>query len=657
MNSHRSGFVVAGAVVLVLSGVAAAAELELKPCTLELVDGTEVEGKLAVQFDMADRLIVYSPRLATVRSFLKDHVHALIVDGKREELHPKRELTAEDKKLLGQVEWPDEPPVEGPKPAYTTETWDKPDELLVWAHPGRSGVFEEPRNWLINGRPMKDWPRPEGEHYGLIFFSKDGTDFLFPAAERRYAVRPRTNARARHITAENGADAEISLNACTGNIWVMPAGSFNGGGSASLSGGKHTFIVNGEPYEGPGPRTAKEFAALMKGGKGLARKWIVKKDDPSASITLVGSFGSGDETHWMRGVTILGENSTISIGGRCTQTVGRDATLIMRSGSVLGKNGNQLYKDDMRLKGELLAGTPDEPLTRSCYLGLSIKDPEARYPEKEGNRRPYKVKERHDFRLAGTGASSHAQGLLVAPEARIAVHTADPEEANLVITWHGITDMGSDDGTQPGYFDELPESERTTNLVFLENVELSDVVLEWLGAGDILMVDPDSRSTWERVRFGENNRASGDAIFEKFPLDEDAQKTLARWRKESLENATESGRWAHEKTGEAYLRIVPSGGTFAAGDTVPVRLVALGDREIRYTLDGGDSEEGRAYTGPFELTETTTVKAGCYQNPPPDFSRRWGRVSDTITFVEGVREPDEPGKTRPGLQVRIYADN
>jgi len=89
MNSRRSDFLVAGAVVLVLSGLAAAAELELKPCTLELVDGTEVEGQLAVQFDMADRLIVYSPRMATVRSFLKDHVHALIVDGKREELHPK----------------------------------------------------------------------------------------------------------------------------------------------------------------------------------------------------------------------------------------------------------------------------------------------------------------------------------------------------------------------------------------------------------------------------------------------------------------------------------------------------------------------------------------------------------------------------------------
>ncbi|MBS3821957.1 MAG: hypothetical protein KGY81_09380, partial [Phycisphaerae bacterium] len=53
-----------------------APQLALKPCTIELVDGTTVQGQLAVQFEMDDHLIVYSPRLATVRSFLKDHVHA-----------------------------------------------------------------------------------------------------------------------------------------------------------------------------------------------------------------------------------------------------------------------------------------------------------------------------------------------------------------------------------------------------------------------------------------------------------------------------------------------------------------------------------------------------------------------------------------------------
>jgi hypothetical protein len=69
---------------------------DLAPCTIELVDGRSVEGRLAVRFEMDDHLVVYSPRVATVRSLLKKHVHAVTVDGKREELNPKRAFTEED---------------------------------------------------------------------------------------------------------------------------------------------------------------------------------------------------------------------------------------------------------------------------------------------------------------------------------------------------------------------------------------------------------------------------------------------------------------------------------------------------------------------------------------------------------------------------------
>jgi hypothetical protein len=640
-------------VVLCLAAAAASAAtgLELKPCTIELVDGREVEGHLAVQFDMPEHLIVYAPRLATMRSFFKKHVHALTVDGTRREMNPKRALTEEEKQILGRVTWPNEPPADGRKAPYTTETWETPRQLLVWARPGTSGQFEKPTNWLVNGRPMQQWPEAIGDHYGLIFFSEDGTDFLFPASTKPYRVRPRTNARARHITVQDGADAEISLNACNGNIWVTPRGDFHGGGNAPLSGSKHTFIVNGEPYEGEGPNNPEQFAKLMKGGKGLANKWVVRKDDPAASVELIGSFGSGDETHWMRGVTVLSENSTISIGGRCTQTIGRDATLIMRSGSVLGKNGNQLYKDDVRLKGALLVGTPEEPITRNVYFGVSIKDPEGTYPKSD------RAPRWSGFRLKSTGASAHGQGLMIAPGGSLAVHTTDREKARLIITWHGITDMGSDDGTQPGYFDELPRSERTINLVFLDDVELSDVVLDWLGEGDIRMVDPDVRRNWRRVSFGDHNQASGDALYARFPLTDDDEKKLARYRREASENKTESGRWAYDKTGRAYPRILPSGGIFAAGDTVEVRLHALGDRQMRYTIDGGDSEKGTLYRGPFRLSRTATVEAGCFHNPPPHFYRQWGRVRDTFTFVDEVREADAPGRTRPGVMLRIYNDD
>lgn len=610
--------------------------LELAPCTVELVDGRQVDGKLAVQFNLSDHLVVYSPRLATVRSFLKKHIHALAVDGERRQLNPKRTLTAADRKLLGSVKWPDEPPVKGRKPAYTTETWDKPKRLLVWASPGKSGRFEDAKNWLVNGERMAEWPRPTGMHYGFVFFKKDGVDFLFPASSEDYTVRPRrTNARARHITTEAGANAQIRLNNCTGNLWVSADGSFNGGGGAQLGGRRHTFLLNGRPYVGEPPTTPQRFAELMASAKGFARKWVVRKEDPAASIHLIGTIRSGDETHWFRGVTVLTESSVVSIGPRCVQTIGTKATFIMKPGSVLGKNRNQLYKNDMRVKGELLAGTPAQPLTRDCYLGISIKDSRGRS-------------------VAEAPRRYGARGLTVAPGAIVEVHTADPAEARLIVTWHG-TEPGGDDGSRPGAYEKIPEAERTINVNLLGDQVLNDVVFDCVGQGDLRLLTPAIRRKWRRVGFGARNTAEGDALFAKFEPDDETAKQVARWRDEARKHNRDEGFGAVAAgQGARNPRILPSGGTFAAGTTVAVCLRALGDPEIRYTLDGGDSQEGKVYSGPFELDETTTLKAGCFHHPGPHFRKQWGRVVDTFTFFGGARNPDAPGETTGGLKLRIY---
>ncbi len=617
------------------SAVGDVPELELRPCTIELVDGTAVEGRIAHQFGLDGHLVVYSPRLATVRSFPKDCIHATTVAGKREELNPKRELTDEDRKLLGPVAWPDEPPAGGGKPAYTTETWDKPRQLLVWAKPGRSGQLENPKNWLLNGREMTEWPRPTGEHYGFVFFEKGNVDFLFPAASKDYKVRPRgTNARTRHITVEAGANAEISINVCTGNLWISEHGSFYGGGGANLGGDKHTFFVNGPPTATELPETTEQFAALMKSAKSFARKWVVRKDDPAASMTLIGSFGSGDETHWLRGVTILEENSVISIGPRCVQTVGYQAKLILKSGAVLGKNHSQLYKGDMWIKGDLWAGTPDEPLKRNCYLGISIKDSQGRIKD---NARRY-----------------GAQGLMVMPGAGMRVHTSDPDHARLVISWHG-TEPGGDDGGSGARIDQIPEAERTINATFYGDTVLNDVVFRWIGKGDIRLLEPEVRERWKRVALEEPVTSEPEHVFASMPKTEDLSRRVAKWRKErEARTADRVPSTAAAGQGHAYLRIVPSGGSFAAGDTVEVRLDVLGGREIRHTTDGSESKEGDVYEGPFELTETTTVRAGAFHYPGPHFYRQWGQVADTFNFVEGTRKPDSPAETEAGLALRVY---
>jgi len=616
--------------------------LQLKPCTIELVDGTNIQGQLAVQFDMPEHLVVYSPRLATVRSFLKQHVHAVTVDGQREQLNDKRDLTEEDKRLLGRVDWPDEPPSEVRKAAATTETWQKPKQLLIWANPGRSGRFEEPTNWLSNGQPMKRWPRAVGEHYGLIFFEKDGTDLLFPACCERYVVRPRaTNARPRHITTEAGADAEVRLNNCTGNIWIAPHAQFDGGGGATLGGDKHTFFINDRPYTGDPPTTPERFRELMESAQSFGRKWVVRKETPQASMTLIGSFGSGDETHWARGVTILEKNSVIAVGPRCEQSVGRNAMLILKSGAVLGKrSGNQAYKNDMFIHGSFLAGTPDEPLTRDVYLGISIKDSKLRIASERAKR---------------FVDEDGPRGLTIAPGAEFEVHTRNPDGARLVITWHGILgENGNDDGTPPGYFEMLPEAERTINVNIFGDQVLKDVVFDWVGEGDVRLLSPEVRDQWQRVSFGAHARAGGDAVFRNVQPGEDLQGEIARWA-----DAEQVMKWARLDLGKGarYPRILPSGGTFSAGEAVEIRLDAMSNPEMRYTLDGGDSGDGQVYTGPFKLTETTTVKAGCFHYPPPHFLKKWEEVTDTFTFIEGSRMPDQPGRTSPGLLMRTYKDN
>ncbi|MBS3735437.1 MAG: chitobiase/beta-hexosaminidase C-terminal domain-containing protein, partial [Phycisphaerae bacterium] len=552
--------------------------------------------------------------------------------------------TDADRKLLGQVEWPAEPPAEGRKPAYTTETWDKPEQLVVWTRPGKSGQFEDPKSWLVNGERMKQWPRPTGQHFGFVFFSKDGVDFLFPASSKGYSVRPRrSNARARHITVEAGADAEIRLNNCTGNLWVSEHGSFNGGGGAQLGGDKHTFFINGRRYTGEPPTTAERFYELMDGAKKFARKWVVRKDDPKASTTLIGSFGSGDETHWHRGITILEENCVIAVGPRCDQTVNSGATMIMKSGSVLGKRGaNQGYSNDMLVKGNLLVGTPDEPITRDVWLGISIKDTKGHLAD---SGRLAKRQYHND---------ANVRGLIVSPNGRIEVYTSNPADAKLHITFHGVKTGGSDDGFPREYWEGMPKADRTINVNFFGDQVLNDVVFNWVGEGDIRLANPEIRHKWQRIGFGGNNTAKGDALFEKIEPGEETKEQLARWRKEH--EAGKHHGWGGVAAGQGARnpRILPSGGTFAAGDEVQVRLEALGDPEMRYTTDGSDSNKGQVYDKPLTLTETTTVKSGCFHHPGPHFVRQWGQVADTFTFVDETRAPDEPGKTEDGLALNVY---
>jgi hypothetical protein len=654
MNRQSFELVAAVVAVLVLPGWAASpahaddaqSELELKPCTVELVDGTTVEGQLAVQFDMDDHLIVYSPRLATVRSFLKDHVYALTVDGQRKQLNPKRELTDEDRKLLGQVDWPDAPPDEGFKPAYTTEKWDKPRRLLVWAAPGRTGRSGKAENWLENGRPMQSlqeqqymFEKQHGRPETRAAFGPD-TDVLVPVAAEDYQVRSGAAWKpgsdryiTRHITVENGALCNLNINGCNGNVWIAPDGKFDGGGNAPFRGDKHTFLYNGLPRQGHGPVTDPQQLEA----KHLARKWELRKDDPDASMEVIGGARSGDETHVRRGRLIVAENSNILVGPRCVPVVEKDAALILHSGSYFGKWQNQ-PETDTEIRGTLLAGTPDRPLTRDCYFGIGCSDWTGEIRESQLSGKQLKSTEDIPMHI----------GLVVAESAKVRVHSADPTRARIVFDWHGDASSGMDNGA--AYIRIRTEREKAMwaqvrgriSAAFAGDVQFEGVVFDHFYEGGIMLADMNMRDQWTHVYFGDHNHAEPSELFAPIP------KHL------QVSGGERSGNWEYPEDAP-IPDITPVPEAYVAGvDTVRVTIDADAGpgAEIRYTLDGSiPDSDAPVYTGPITLSETTVIKARCFQD-----GQRLGpprRVPYPFTEAPSI-EPTVVASSEPGLAAEFY---
>jgi hypothetical protein len=408
--------------------------------------------------------------------------------------------------------WLDEPPAQGPAPPYTRESWPTPKRLLVWREPGKSGVLTDPANWLEDGKPMESWPGAQGDYYGAVYFGGE-TDMLFPAAGKEYRVGPRKRVqlRLRHITVESGVRAGYDLNHGAGNIWIDEDADADFGGGAFVGGERHTFVRNGDPRPLRGP---VDLGAMLRqrGNKYFARKWVVRKDRKDASLTLMGSLESGDETHFVRGRVVVDEDTVISIGPRCCQHVDRDAVLELRSGAVLGKNGNQLHKWDMMVKGVLLAGSPVHPLTKDVYLGLSLKDEEKVLVTKGGR----------------------SLGLVVSPAGRMAVHSSAPERHRLRIRWHG-TQGGSDDGTPGGFLDKNRHlaDKLKLNMIVLGKAELDGVEFDDFGKGGVRLLDPAMRRKWKNVSYGENVACAPEELYARF-TDEDTLKDLARSDQKSI---------------------------------------------------------------------------------------------------------------------------
>lgn len=344
--------------------------------------------------------------------------------------------------------------------AYYKETWAKA-RVLVWAHPGKSDRGTDPtdpRNWLENGKPAT---KPFDEN----------TDLVFPSSDSRYMARVKKQTLScRHLTVGHNARVVLQKLTAYGNVWIKEGGDI--GWLEELSGDKHTFARNDNSRPG-------SFR--------IANKLTLTKS-PDASAEIVGNFQTGDDLNLISGVFIVGPDAVFQPGDRSIQGIYPKATLVLLSGAELHKRGNQHYNCEIVVAGKLLAGMPDRPLIKDCFLGISFKNKKVR---------------------PGVRGGPHDYGLVVLKEGTLRIHSADPKKARLVLGWHKQERDSGVGGNPSG-------APRKIDVVFMGDVQINGIEFSDLHKGGILLPDLAARREWKNVFYGEGNLGRPDELYRRY---------------------------------------------------------------------------------------------------------------------------------------------
>jgi len=470
--------------------VVSAADLNLTPTELVLVDGRKIEGQLVCEMDK--HLVLYSPSLGTTASFEKRFISTYARDKQPVKLNEPRMLSAAESRYINWNGWADAAPKDGPVPAYAKEKWAKPRRLLVWARPGESGDFSKAESWLAFGATPtgKEWWDAE-------------TDILLPSSPTRYKLVPgdhpelpegRMTFAVRHITAERGSTIMSEGCRVFGNEWVRLGGRINMRFLNGWLGNKHTFarvdammpyrlgvtaddimwgLWQGVDKERVRPETEQDICQYL----------TVEKDD-NASVEFLGQIASRDKIQIMKGTAIAGPDSQVMSDNRNGDHVHPGATLVLLDGAIWGKRCSFCRPDSIDVQGTLLAGTPDRPLKRDVTLLTNKKD----YTS-----------------LMGGNERRDAAGLRISKTGKMRIYSSDPTKARLIIR-NGRCDTGPgplDAGWDPGHLGErmnrwlaLPQY---TDVVLLGDVVLDGVVFEDLWKGGLRLADLKQKDSWRHI--------------------------------------------------------------------------------------------------------------------------------------------------------------
>jgi hypothetical protein len=349
---------------------------------------------------------------------------------------------------------------------FAKQSWPKA-RVLVWARPGetnRNVDFDDPANWLEDGKPATRGP------------DKD-TDVVIPASETRYKLTAKQGGAVRHLTVERGASAGIWTIQVHGNMWIKEGGSF---AHVRPAGPGNTFMRNDDPE----PNLAANKIAFNK--------------PPGDSTEWIGNWKIGDELDIFSGRFIVAPGSTFQPGDRSTQHIYEKGTLILLSGSTFEKRAMQYGFNEIDVEGTILAGTPERPLTKDATIGIS-------------------------FKAQGIGGVHNSKkgdrGLTLYQPGKIAVHSADPSTARLVFRRNTNPAKSWDfpGGVEPA---EVVAMDHGYDMTLLGQVDFNGVEFRDVLKGGLALPDPDARTQWKNVTFGENFGAP-DELFVRYdgPLD------------------------------------------------------------------------------------------------------------------------------------------
>lgn len=382
------------------------------------------------------------------------------------------------------------------KSYHAQETWPK-GRLWVWAKPGTSmGEKEDPlapANWLEDGKPAtKAWD--------------EDTDLDFPASDKKYFVSiPGTKSPItwrRHLTV--GRNAVVSwLHGAKGNTWIKAGGMLKV--LSFIGGDKHAFLRNDNPEAW----------------------WMVDHmfcdKAPKASIEILGPFSVDDSYHFNSGMTILGVGASLTPQARSNLNIQPDAALALLDGAAYRKQGNQTFATDLVVRGRLLGGLPERPLTRDATVGLSWKG-KRRFLG--GTNDTFRGENGDDVALIVMPAFSRRQYVdgqgwvaFPMPAGSLQVFTADAAKARLVLDWNGlpVSKESAKGGpeNQANYEKLCAVQDTFIEVLLLGDVKPAGLLLDHVAKGGAIVTDP-ADAAWQALAWGRKNQAGPAELLQKW---------------------------------------------------------------------------------------------------------------------------------------------